>query len=66
MRPYGALIDRLAEQANLDSSALCYRTLAIRDEVSGANESNDIPTDHTSIDYVKALWGEKYSSVWKA
>lgn len=41
VRPYGALIDRLAEQANLDSSALCYRTLAIRDEVSGANESND-------------------------
>ena len=41
VRPYGAIIDRLAEQANLDCSALCYRTLAIRDEVSSADESDD-------------------------
>ena len=45
VRPYGAIIDRLAERANLDSSALCYRMLAIRDESASADradESDDV------------------------
>lgn len=45
VRPYDAIIDRLAEQANLDSSALCYRTLAIRDEAANTDRAEERDND---------------------
>lgn len=36
VQPYGAILDQLAKQAGLDYSALCYRTLAIKNETASA------------------------------